>query len=60
MSCCSVGRYNWYLMGNDGALKIFLEDIDDILLTDEPEEDTHDEQLSRLRIAIGWLKNIEP
>jgi RNA polymerase sigma-54 factor len=47
-------------LNEDGYLADTLEDIAASLLPDEPDEDTLDELLSRLRCALGWLQNLEP
>ena len=47
-------------LNEDGYLADTLEDIAASLLPDDPDEDTLDELLSRLRCALGWLQNLEP
>ncbi len=47
-------------LNEDGYLADTLEEIAASLLPDEPDEDTLDELMSRLRCALGWLQSLEP
>ncbi len=47
-------------LNEDGYLADTLEEIAASLLPDEPDEDTRDELMSRLRCALGWLQSLEP
>ncbi len=47
-------------LNEDGYLADSLEDIAASLLSEDADEDTRDEVLSRLRCALLWLQNLEP
>ncbi|MES2088402.1 MAG: RNA polymerase factor sigma-54 [Pseudomonadota bacterium] len=47
-------------LNEDGYLADSIEDIAESLLTEDADEDTRDEVLSRLRCGLSWLQNLEP